>query len=45
MGLPKIAAYDLPREDEIPQSRVSWTPDPKRAALLMTRLSQEPRGR
>jgi bifunctional isochorismate lyase/aryl carrier protein len=35
MGLPKIAAYDLPREDDIPASRVSWTPDPKRAALLI----------
>nr|WGD05658.1 isochorismatase [Streptomyces sp. R818] len=35
MALPAIAAYPLPRPDELPANRVSWTVDPARAVLLV----------
>jgi bifunctional isochorismate lyase/aryl carrier protein len=35
MALPKIAAYPLPRAEELPENRVDWTPDPARALLLV----------
>lgn len=35
MALPKIYAYDLPRADELPPSRVDWQVEPGRAALLI----------
>lgn len=35
MGLPKIAPYRVPRGDELPDNRVDWRPDPKRAVLLV----------
>ncbi|MCC6981723.1 MAG: isochorismatase family protein [Bauldia sp.] len=35
MALPRIEAYDLPTRDELPPSRLRWTIDPARAALLI----------
>jgi bifunctional isochorismate lyase/aryl carrier protein len=35
MGLPRIATYDLPRDDELPAARAPWRLEPKRAALLI----------
>ncbi|MDI6837833.1 MAG: isochorismatase family protein, partial [Rhizobiaceae bacterium] len=35
MGLPRIATYDLPRDDELPTARAPWRLEPKRAALLI----------
>lgn len=35
MGLPRIAPYALPRPDEIPESRVPWRLEARRAALLV----------
>ncbi|MFF3438517.1 isochorismatase family protein [Streptosporangium sp. NPDC002721] len=35
MALPAITPYPMPREDEMPANRVSWTPDARRAVLLV----------
>jgi len=35
MGIPPIAPYVPPREDELPANRVSWSVDPDRAVLLV----------
>ncbi|MFF9347698.1 isochorismatase family protein [Streptomyces sp. NPDC014734] len=35
MALPAIAAYAMPAADELPANRVAWTPDPRRALLLV----------
>ncbi|MFI0239266.1 isochorismatase family protein [Streptomyces sp. NPDC016845] len=35
MPLPAIAAYPLPRPDELPANRVAWAVDPARAVLLV----------
>ncbi|MFU0504815.1 isochorismatase family protein [Pseudaminobacter sp. NGMCC 1.201702] len=35
MGLPKIAPYELPRQEEIPAARGPWQVDKARAALLV----------
>ncbi|MFC9977652.1 isochorismatase family protein [Spirillospora sp. NPDC127200] len=35
MALPAIAAYPMPAEDELPEPRVGWRPDPRRAVLLI----------
>lgn len=35
MGLPKIAAYDLPTAGEMPKAKADWAFDPARAALLI----------
>lgn len=35
MGLPRIANYELPREDELPPPRGPWTVDTDRAVLLV----------
>lgn len=35
MGLPLIAPYTMPSADDIPQNRVDWKPDVKRAVLLI----------
>jgi bifunctional isochorismate lyase/aryl carrier protein len=35
MALPAIAPYAMPGAAELPQNKVSWTPDPKRAVLLI----------
>ncbi|WP_438030502.1 isochorismatase family protein [Sorangium sp. So ce233] len=40
MGIPRIQTYPMPRADEVPQSRVSWRPDPRRAVLLIHDMQQ-----
>jgi bifunctional isochorismate lyase/aryl carrier protein len=35
MALPSIAPYALPNSSDLPASRVPWTPQPDRAALLI----------
>ncbi|NHC14124.1 isochorismatase family protein [Motilibacter deserti] len=35
MALPRIAPYPLPMVDSLPQNRVDWRPDPRRAVLLV----------
>lgn len=35
MGLPKIPAYELPVDSEIPLARAKWALEPNRAALLI----------
>ncbi|MEU8382653.1 isochorismatase family protein [Streptosporangium sp. NPDC048865] len=35
MALPRIAPYPLPGEDDLPENRVAWRPDPRRAILLV----------
>ncbi len=40
MALPSIAPYPMPGVAELPTNKVSWTPDPKRAALLIHDMQQ-----
>ncbi|WP_326646526.1 isochorismatase family protein [Streptosporangium sp. NBC_01755] len=35
MALPQIASYPLPGEGDLPENRVAWRPDPRRAILLV----------
>ncbi|MEU5850703.1 isochorismatase family protein [Saccharopolyspora shandongensis] len=35
MALPAIAPYRVPQEDELPENRVAWRPEPDRAVLLI----------
>ncbi|MBK0868061.1 isochorismatase family protein [Saccharopolyspora sp. HNM0986] len=35
MGLPTIAPYPVPRQDDLPPNRVDWRADPARAVLLV----------
>jgi isochorismate hydrolase len=35
MGIPAIAAYPMPTEDELPRNTARWTVDPRRAVLLI----------
>lgn len=35
MSIPKIASYPMPAAAAMPSNRVSWTPDPSRAVLLI----------
>lgn len=35
MSLPTISPYPIPEWADLPQNRVSWIPDPKRAVLLI----------
>jgi bifunctional isochorismate lyase / aryl carrier protein len=35
VAIPTITPYPMPREDEMPVNRVSWTPDARRAVLLV----------
>ncbi|MFP2960193.1 isochorismatase family protein [Myxococcus sp. 1LA] len=35
MALPAIAPYPMPGVADLPQNKVSWTPDPSRAVLLI----------
>lgn len=35
MSLPTISPYPMPKWADLPQNRVSWIPDPKRAVLLI----------
>lgn len=40
MGIPSIQPYFMPRKDELPNNRMSWTPDPGRAVLLIHDMQQ-----
>lgn len=40
MALPAILPYPMPAESDLPANKVSWTPDPKRAVLLVHDLQQ-----
>ncbi|HDR7355286.1 isochorismatase family protein [Bacillus wiedmannii] len=35
MAIPSISVYKMPVESELPKNKVNWTPDPKRAVLLI----------
>ncbi|HEY2576234.1 MAG TPA: isochorismatase family protein [Streptosporangiaceae bacterium] len=35
MGIPPIAPYPMPAEADIPPAEVAWTPDPRRAVVLV----------
>lgn len=35
MGLPTIVPYTMPLAEDIPQNKVHWKPDVKRAVLLI----------
>ncbi|MDL4770557.1 MULTISPECIES: isochorismatase family protein [Thermomonosporaceae] len=35
MAIPAIAPYPMPAEHDLPEPRVRWTPDPRRAVLLV----------
>ncbi|MER7206215.1 isochorismatase family protein [Streptosporangium sp. NPDC000239] len=35
MAIPAIAPYPMPGEEGLPENRVEWTPDPRRALLLV----------
>ncbi|WP_224244037.1 isochorismatase family protein [Hyalangium gracile] len=35
MALPAIAPYPMPGANDLPRNKVSWTPEPRRAALLI----------
>ncbi|AUX23104.1 isochorismatase [Sorangium cellulosum] len=40
MGIPRIQPYSMPRADDVPESRVSWSPDPGRSVLLIHDMQQ-----
>lgn len=40
MAIPAILPYPMPVESDLPKNRVAWTPDPKRAALLIHDMQQ-----
>nr|UZH23217.1 MxcF [myxobacterium MSr12020] len=40
MGIPSIQPYFMPRKDELPNNRMSWTLDPERAVLLIHDMQQ-----
>lgn len=40
MALPTIQPYTMPVAADLPQNRVAWTPDPKRAVLLIHDMQQ-----
>ncbi|MFD2172187.1 isochorismatase family protein [Tumebacillus lipolyticus] len=40
MGLPTILPYQMPGAADMPRNRVSWTPDSKRAVLLIHDMQQ-----
>ncbi|MDI1481028.1 isochorismatase family protein [Polyangium sp. y55x31] len=40
MGIPSIQPYFMPRKEELPKNRMSWTPDPSRAVLLIHDMQQ-----
>ncbi|MGE6536346.1 isochorismatase family protein [Bacillus luti] len=35
MAIPSISVYKMPIESELPKNKVNWTPNPKRAVLLI----------
>ncbi|MBW7461019.1 isochorismatase family protein, partial [Paenibacillus sepulcri] len=40
MALPSILPYTMPTASELPENKVSWSPDPKRAVLLIHDMQQ-----
>ncbi|GLI09139.1 isochorismatase [Paenibacillus tyrfis] len=40
MALPAITPYPMPTASDLPTNRVNWTPDPKRAVLLIHDMQQ-----
>lgn len=40
MALPAITPYPMPTASDLPANRVNWTPDPKRAVLLIHDMQQ-----
>ncbi|MCY9517540.1 isochorismatase family protein [Paenibacillus apiarius] len=40
MALPSILPYPMPVESELPVNKVAWTPDPRRAVLLIHDMQQ-----
>ena len=40
MSLPVIKSYAMPAESELPVNKVAWTPDAKRAVLLIHDMQQ-----
>lgn len=40
MALPSILPYPMPAESDLPANKVVWTPDPKRAVLLIHDMQQ-----
>lgn len=40
MALPAITPYSMPTASDLPANRVNWTPDPKRAVLLIHDMQQ-----
>lgn len=40
MAIPSIRTYPMPVESDLPKNKVSWTPDPKRAVLLIHDMQQ-----
>ncbi|RJG25477.1 isochorismatase [Paenibacillus thiaminolyticus] len=40
MALPSILSYPMPAESDLPANKVAWTPDPKRAVLLIHDMQQ-----
>jgi bifunctional isochorismate lyase / aryl carrier protein len=40
MAIPAILPYPMPVESDLPVNRVAWTPDPKRAVLLIHDMQQ-----
>lgn len=35
MAIPAISVYPMPLESDLPNNKVTWKPDPKRAVLLI----------
>lgn len=40
MALPSILPYPMPVESDLPANKVAWTPDPRRAVLLIHDMQQ-----
>lgn len=40
MGIPSIQSYPMPRADDLPENRVSWSLDSRRAVLLIHDMQQ-----
>ncbi|MFE4569736.1 isochorismatase family protein [Paenibacillus chitinolyticus] len=40
MAIPSVQSYPMPTAEDLPANRVSWTPDPSRAAFLIHDMQQ-----
>ena len=40
MAIPTIPAYPMPSIHDLPENKVNWIPDPKRAVLLIHDMQQ-----